>query len=151
MAVGDLCSRKVVIAFRKDTVADACRLMRENHIGSVVVVEDGARNAPVGMITDRDVAIGVVALGLDPETTLVEAVMRPGIAAVAETDSVRDAIALMRDQGVRRLPVVDRAGRLAGVIAADDLLDLLAGEISDLAVMVSRGMTREHNERAAVL
>ena len=58
MVVGDVCSKDVVIVFRSDTTANACRLMRENHIGSVVVVDDGRRNAPVGMITDRDVAIG---------------------------------------------------------------------------------------------
>ena len=87
MAVGDVCSRDVVVVFRKDTVADACRLMREKHIGSVVVVEDGRRGAPAGMFTDRDVAIGVVALGLDPETTLVEAAMRPGVIAVSTTCS----------------------------------------------------------------
>ena len=148
---GDVCSRDAVAVFRKDTVADACRLMREKHIGSVVVVEDGRRNAPVGMFTDRDVAVGVVALGLDPETTLVEAAMRPGVVAVPETRAIADAIALMRDQGVRRLPVVDSTGRLVGVLAADDLLDLLAGEISDLAVMVSRGITREQRERVPVV
>ena len=151
MVVGDICSKNVVVVFRNDTTADACRLMRENHIGSVVVVDDNRRNAPVGVITDRDVAVGVVALGLDPETTLVDAVMRPGIVAVAETASVPDAIALMRDQGVRRLPVVDRGGRLVGLVAADDLLDRLAGEISDLAVIVSRGITRESRERTAVV
>jgi CBS domain-containing protein len=151
MAVGDVCSRNAVIVFPKDTVADACRLMRERHIGSLVVVDDGRRNRPLGMFTDRDVAIGVVALGLDPETTLVEAAMRPGVVAVPETRAIGDAIALMRDQGVRRLPVVDQAGRLVGVLAADDLLDLLAGEISDLAVMVSRGMTREQKERAPLV
>jgi CBS domain-containing protein len=148
MAVGDVCTREVVIVFRKDTVADACRLMRERHVGSVVVVGDGGSNAPLGMLTDRDVAIGVVALGLDAEETLVEAVMRPGLAAVSESTPVRDAITIMRDQGVRRLPVVDHAQRLVGLLSADDLLDLLAGEISDLAVMLSRGIGREQRERA---
>lgn len=151
MNVGDICNRHPVTAFRNDTVGDACRLMRENHIGSVVVIEDSRRNAPVGMITDRDAAIGVVALGLDGETTLVDAVMHPGVVAVAETTGVRDAIAIMRDQGVRRLPVVDGGGRLVGLLAADDLLDMLAGEISDLAVMAARGITRESRERVATV
>ena len=114
----------------------------------LVVVGNGGRNAPVGMLTDRDVAIGVVALGVDAETTLVEAVMRPGLAAVSESTAVRDAIKIMRDQGVRRLPVVDDAQRVIGLLSADDLLDLLAGEISDLAAMVSRGIGREQRERA---
>lgn len=151
MAIGELCSREVIVIYRKDSVADAARLMRERHVGSVVVIEPGDGRRPVGMLTDRDIAVGVVALGLDPEKTLVEAVMRPGLVFLRETDGVGRAVALMRDQGVRRLPVVDASDRLVGLLAADDLLDVLAGEMSDLAVMASRGMTREARERAAVL
>ena len=155
MAIGELCSREVIVIYSKDSVADAARLMREHHVGSLVVIEreDGAEGGPrpVGMFTDRDVAVGVVALGLDPEKTLVEAVMRPGVAVLRESDGVGRAVALMRDQGVRRLPVTDASGRLVGLLAADDLLDLLAGEMSDLAVTASRGIGRETRERAAVL
>lgn len=151
MPISDYCSRMPVIVYRNDTVADACRLMRDNHVGSLVVVDAERRSLPIGILTDRDVAIGVVALSADPKTTLVEAAMRPGVAVVRESDSVRRAIEVMRDEGVRRLPVVDAGGRLVGVLAADDLLELLAGEISQLAVTVSRGMTREHNERVPVI
>lgn len=151
MAIGELCSREVIVIYRKDSVADAARLMREHHVGSLVVIEPADGRLPVGMFTDRDIAVGVVALGLDAEKTLVEAVMRPGIVSLRESDGVGRAVALMRDQGVRRLPVVDASGRLVGLLAADDLLDVLAGEMSDLAVMASRGMTREARERAAVV
>ncbi len=151
MAIGELCSREVIVIYRKDSVADAARLMREHHVGSLVVIEPGDGRRPVGMFTDRDIAVGVVALGLDAEKTLVEAVMRPGLVCLRETDGVGRAVALMRDQGVRRLPVVDASDRLVGLLAADDLIDVLAGEMSDLAVMASRGMTREARERAAVV
>ncbi|HYL25322.1 MAG TPA: CBS domain-containing protein [Burkholderiales bacterium] len=149
MAIGDVCNRDVVFIHGKRTVADASRLMRAHHVGCVVVVDDELSQRPVGMFTDRDVAVGVVALGLDPELTVVATVMRPGVACVLENESLARAVALMRDQGVRRLPVVDAAGRLAGLIAADDLLDILAGEISDLAVTVSRGIGCEARERLA--
>jgi CBS domain-containing protein len=148
MAIGELCSRDVVFVSRNDTVAQAARLMREHHIGSLVVA-DGANGArrPAGMITDRDIAVGVVALGLDPEATSVEAAMRGRIVAVREDEGVGRAIALMRAEGVRRLPVVDASGTLVGVIAADDLIDLFAEEMSGLAGMLTRGVNREARER----
>jgi CBS domain-containing protein len=151
MAIADICNRDVVTLFPKDTVADAARLMREKHVGSLVVIRRHEGDRPVAMFTDRDIAVGVVALGLDPDKTLVEAVMRPSLLCVRETDSIGLAAAIMRDQGVRRLPVVDEEGLLVGLIAADDLLDLLAGEVSDLATIVSRGMRREAKERAAAI
>jgi CBS domain-containing protein len=148
MAIGELCSRDVVFVSRNDTVAQAARLMREHHIGSLVVADgsNGARR-PAGMITDRDIAVGVVALGLDPEATNVEAAMRGRIVAVREDEGVGRAIALMRAEGVRRLPVIDSAGLLVGVIAADDLIDLFAEEMSGLAGMLTRGANREERER----
>ena len=148
MAIGELCSREVVYVDRNDTVAQAARLMREHHLGSHVVAEgsDGGRR-PAGMITDRDIAVGVVALGLDPEATNVEAAMRGRIVSVREDEGVGRAIALMRAEGVRRLPVVDSSGKLVGVIAADDLIDLFAEEMSGLAGMLTRGANREERER----
>ena len=148
MAIGELCSREVVFVDRNDSVADAARLMREHHIGSVVVAErEGVRLAPVGMITDRDVAVGVVALGSDPEKTPVEGAMRASVVCVRESEGVGRAVELMRAHGVRRLPVVDAAGSLVGLLAADDLLDLFAVEISGLAGMLVRGTRREREER----
>jgi len=152
MAIGEICSRDVVFVARNETCAQAARLMREHHVGSLVVVqEDVAPRVPIGIITDRDLAVGVMALGLDAEKTLVEAVMRPDVALVRESEGVGRALALMREQGVRRLPVVDALGALAGVIAADDLIELFAEEMSSLAAMVAKGPRREREERRASL
>ena len=75
MAIGEICSREVVFVARSESCAQAARLMRENHVGSLVVVaKPGTPVMPVGMITDRDLAVGVMALGLDAEKTLVEAI-----------------------------------------------------------------------------
>jgi CBS domain-containing protein len=148
MGIGELCSREVVCMSRNESAGDAARLMREHHIGSVVVVDRAAQGPrPVGMVTDRDIAVGVVAPGLDAEAIPVEGVMRPGVACIEESEGVGRAVALMRSEGVRRLPVVDAGGTLVGLLAADDLLDLLGEEMQGLAGMLARGMTRERKER----
>ena len=151
MAIGEICSRDVVFIARGESCAQAARLMRENHVGSLVVVEEAAApGVPVGMVTDRDLAVGVMALGLDPEKTMVEAVMRPRIALVRESEGLGRAIALMRAEGVRRLPVVDSSGMLVGILAADDLVELFADELSGLAAMIGKGARIERAERRAV-
>ena len=150
MAIGEICSREVVFIARSESCAQAARLMRENHVGSLVVVaKPGAPVLPIGMITDRDLAVGVMALGLDPEKTLVEAVVRPRIALVRENEGLGRAIALMRAEGVRRLPVVDADGNLIGVLAADDLIELFADELSGLAAMIGKSARMERAERRA--
>jgi CBS domain-containing protein len=150
MGVGEVCSREVVFAGRNDSVAQAARLMREHHVGSVVVADerDGKR-FPVGIVTDRDIAIGVVALGLDPEKRNVEGVMPAELVCVRDTDGLGRAVALMRAQGARRLPVIDGAGALAGILSADDVLEILSQELYCLAGMVARGERLEREQRKA--
>ncbi len=151
MATGEICSRDVVFVARNESCAQAARLMREHHVGSLVVVQDDHRRVPVGMLTDRDLAVGVMALGLDPEKTIVEAAMRPDVAVVREDEGIGRAIALMRNGGVRRLPVVDETGALVGILAADDLIELFADEMSGLAAMLAKSPRREREERQAAL
>jgi predicted transcriptional regulator len=150
--IGEICSREVVFVAQNESCAQAARLMREHHVGSLVVLrEDALPRVPIGMITDRDLAVGVMALGLDPEKTLVEAAMGPGLVSLNESDGIGRAIALMRSHGVRRLPVVDSLGALVGVIAADDLIELFGEEMSGLASLVAAGPRREREQRRAAL
>jgi CBS domain-containing protein len=152
MAIGELCSREVVFVALNETCALAAQLMREQHVGSLVVVrEEGGRRVPAGMITDRDLVVGVMALGLDPEKTLVEAVMRPEVAVVREDEGVGRAVALMREHVARRLPVVDASGALVGILAADDLVELLGEELAGLAEVIGKGPRRERADRRAAL
>lgn len=151
MAIGEICSGDVVFVARNESCAQAARLMREHHVGSLVVVQQNERRVPVGMLTDRDLAVGVMALGLDPEKTIVEAAMRPDVAVVREDEGIGRAIALMRNGGVRRLPVVDETGALVGILAADDLIELFADEMSGLAAMLAKSPRRERAERQAVV
>lgn len=151
MAIGEICNREVVFTRRGESVLEAAILMREHHVGSLVVVDDsGGKRVPLGLITDRDIAVGVVALGLDPAKAGVGEVMSPEIVCEREDAGVAETVALMRRKGLRRLPVVDAAGTLVGLVAADDLLALLAEELSGLASMVAREESREMRQRRAV-
>jgi CBS domain-containing protein len=120
--------------------------MRKYHVGSLVIADEvGGKRRPVGVVTDRDIVLAVVAPGLDAATILLGDIMGPELVTVREDAGVAECIELMRLKGVRRLPVVDADGALVGVLAADDLIALLAEEMSGLAGMVSR---EEKKERA---
>ncbi len=148
MAIGEICSREVVCALRNTSVKAAAQLMRNHHVGSIVVVDEpNGKRMPAGIVTDRDIAVAVVALGLKPEAIEVGDVMKPELVMVREDAGIAETVELMRMKGLRRLPVTDSAGALVGIVAADDVLSLLAGEIAALASMVTREHKREVQSR----
>jgi len=148
VAIGEICSREVLFARREESVAAAARQMRESHVGCLVVAdEDGGKRVPVGILTDRDITVAVVAPGLDAEVILVGDVMSAELLSVQEDAGIAETVELMRLRGIRRLPVTDADGALVGLIAADDILSLLAEEISGLAGMISREEKRERTAR----
>ncbi len=148
MAIGEICSREVLFARRDESVAAAARQMRESHVGCLVVAdEDGGKRVPVGILTDRDITVAVVAPGLDAEVILVGDVMSGELLSVQEDAGIAETVELMRLRGIRRLPVTDSDGALVGLIAADDILSLLAEELSGLAGMISREEKRERTAR----
>ena len=148
MPVGEICNREVVVAERTTTIVEAARLMRRYHVGDLVVVDEVQdRRVPVGMVTDRDLVVEVIAREQPFASCTVSAVMSATVVCVPETAGVIEAIQLMRSHGVRRVPVVDAGGALVGILAADDLLDLLAEELSALARIAPRGQEREVRSR----
>jgi CBS domain-containing protein len=144
MAIGEICSREVVVIRPEESVAAAAKLMRKAHVGCLVVAseEDGKRQ-PVGMLTDRDITVAVVAPGLDAEAMLTGDIMSSELLCVREDAGIAETVELMRVRGIRRFPVTDSNGALVGLIAADDILSLLAEEIAGLAGMISREEKRE--------
>lgn len=136
--IGDFCVRNVVTVIRETTVVEAAKLMRQYHIGAVLVVEEGTDGkVPVGILTDRDIVIEIVAAALDPASVKVGELMQRPVTTVPEDASYGEAVRLMSVNGVRRMPVVDARGRLAGIITVDDILRQLAGPLvalSDLTV-----------------
>jgi CBS domain-containing protein len=144
MAVGEICNREVVITEKSASVADAARLMRSHHVGDLVVIEErGGRRHPVGIVTDRDLVVEVVAAGVNPEALKVGDIMGPEVATVRESEGLFEALRYMRNKGVRRMPVVDASGALVGILTLDDLLGLLAEEMMELAKLVSHERQRE--------
>lgn len=144
MPIGEICNREVVIAQRDTTVQEAAQLMRQHHIGALVVVEEvSGKRKPLGLVTDRDLVVEVLATQLDAEAITVGDIMLPELVTVPESSGVFEAIQFMRAKAVRRLPVVDGQGALIGIVALDDLLSLLAEELSELSVLVSREQEKE--------
>jgi CBS domain-containing protein len=144
MPIGELCVRQVVIASRDTSVLDAARLMRHHHVGDIVVTEESnGRRVPVGIVTDRDMVLEVLAEELDPRRISVEDIMNPELITVRESEEMLPAIQQMRAKGVRRVPVVSDDGALVGILAVDDLLELLAEEMGELAKLIAREQKRE--------
>jgi CBS domain-containing protein len=121
------------------TVDEAARAMRTKNVGALVVVNAGR---PIGMLTDRDVTIEVVARGLDPDTVRVGDVMHRKPVTILQDLGILDAVKTFARAGVRRLPVVTRSGTLVGVIAVDDVIMLLGNEMGHLAGALSAGLRR---------
>lgn len=151
MPIGEICNRGVVCAKRDATVKTAARLMREHHVGSVVVVDEPEeKRIPAGIVTDRDITVAVVALGLDPEVIQIGDIMGSKLVSVKEDWGIAQVVELMQLRSVRRLVVTDSDGYLVGIVAADDVLSLLAEEMSALASMVGGERKREAALRKVV-
>jgi len=122
--------------------------MRRKHRGDLVVVDDDeAKPAPLGVITDRDIVVEVLGNGLDPATTTVGSIIRTPVVIAHDGEDASQALERMSAQGVRRMPVVSAAGTLVGIITADDILKRLAADANLLAQIVSREQTREERSR----
>lgn len=131
--VGSIMSRDPVSCAEDLRLQEVAAMMRAKHVGAVVVVSaNGSARRPVGVVTDRDIVVELVATGLNASAiTAGDIVTRPAV-TIREHDTVIDAIHKMRSRGIRRLPVVDLHGELVGVITQDDLLSVLSHELSTL-------------------
>ena len=148
MNVGEICNRTVVVAKRDMVLGEAAHLMREHHVGSLVIVDErGKGRVPVGIVTDRDIVVAVVAEGVDPRKIALGEVMRPELVTVGEAESVSDALRLMRGRGVRRVPVLAADGTLAGIVTVDDLLEIVAEQLGQLVRAIATEQSREFRDR----
>lgn len=148
MSVGEVCTREVVICEPDDTVLEAARLMRNHHVGDVVVVDrKPAGVIPIGILTDRDIVVELLAEEIDLSSVTCADVMSSELTSVVEQDEILDAIELMRSKGVRRVPVVNRQGGLEGIFAVDDVIELVAEQLTDLVALFGRELKREQARR----
>ena len=148
MNIRDICTIQTISCNRDETVQGAALLMRKHHVGDLVVVDGADGEAiPVGIVTDRDIVVSVVALGLDPASLQVGDIMSDDLLTCREEDDVYQTIEHMRARGIRRVPVVNGKGALAGIVSADDLLEFLAEEMGDLSRISSNQQAHEKRAR----
>jgi CBS domain-containing protein len=138
MSLERFCREPVVTIQPKQSVHDAALMMRDRHVGAVLVVDE---DRPVGIVTDRDIVVRAIVEGRDPNTTPVRDVMSRSLTVVRGDDKIDDAISAIRTAGVRRVPIVSAAGKPVGMVTLDDLVVLTAGELSMAAgaVQSNRG------------
>jgi CBS domain-containing protein len=151
MTIATICRREVITINSGASLRDAAILMREHHVGALVVtVESAGHEQAVGLITDRDLAIEILARDLDPSDIKVGQLASRKLASVPDTAGIGHAVSIMQSAGVRRLLVTEHEGRLAGFVSADDLLEALAGQLSVLAGALRSGIAREGAERPSI-
>ena len=143
MSISSLCKRVVVTIHRDATIENAALFMRSSHIGDVVVVDAADTRRPIGIITDRDIAVEVVAQGLVPAQTTVGSIMSTPVVSLLEEDGFLEALDKMSAGGVRRAPVLDRDGHLKGMVSVDDLVPLLARELAKIGALIRHEQAAE--------
>lgn len=148
MKIGELCNRVVVFAYKNMPLTEAAKLMREHHVGSLIVVrEDDSKRTPVGIITDRDIVVEVLAAGLDFRTLTVGEIMTDELITAREQDDTLDVLGVMRKRGIRRIPVVTPSGALAGIATIDDILGVLSEELDGIVRAIDGEQAKEVAKR----
>jgi CBS domain-containing protein len=145
MRVGEICTRSVVTCSPGTSALELAQLMRERHVGDLVVVEmQEGRPVPVGIVTDRDLVVEVMARGVDADMVCARDLIVARLVTVDESELAHDAVWHMRGKGIRRLPVVDAHGALTGILTADDLSRALAQALAELSGVAAGQLRREH-------
>lgn len=134
MSAGKICVRSVQTALPEETVREAAHRMAQAGVGCLVVI--GPDQRPLGILTDRDVVLRCVADERDPDETQVGEVMTAPVDRIHESTPIETALARMEGVDSRRLVVVDDQDRLAGLLALDDVLELLAEEAATIGRLV---------------
>ena len=143
MTAGEVCNRQVVITRPDTSIVDAVSLMRAQHVGDVVVVhQPDGELLPIGILTDRDVALAVDRLLRRPQLTVAD-VMSVDLVTSPERENLHDVLQKMQSHGIRRLPVINDRGGLEGIVTFDDVVELLSEELTDLAKLVAKEQKRE--------
>jgi CBS domain-containing protein len=148
MKVDQCCKRSVVAINGGADVYEAAKLMRERHVGFLSVFNDNdSLRKPVGVLTDRDVVLQVMAKDIDPHAVTVRDVMTAQPMIASENDEITDLVQAMRLSGIRRVPVVDARGALSGIIALDDLIGVISGLLCEVSGSIKSEQRQEWRAR----
>ncbi len=149
MLVREFCKLNVICCDPETGTAAVASLMRHHHVGDVVVVlhnDEGVR-IPSGILTDRDMLLATTALDIETKLFTASDLMTVPVVTVFEDMDILEALRIMRISKVRRLPVVTRSGALFGIISADDIINLLANELSLIAAVMAEQTVKERHLR----
>ena len=146
MTIASICTHKVITVDREIDISAAARVMRENHIGYLIVTDSRAGgSSPIGVITDRDIVVKVMAKGVDPHTLTVGDAMTREPLTAADDDGITETLRRMRRMGVRRVPVVGPGGKVSGVLSIDDVLNHVVRQLSDVSGSMRNELSFERN------
>ena len=149
MTAGEYCNREVVIIEQGTSITQAASLMREFHVGSLVVVQKRDNiNVPVGIVTDRDLVIEIIAQRVPVESVTINDVMSKELISVDEQETLIDTLQRMLKSGIRRVIVVDGQGSLQGILTADDIIELMAESMNDLVKLANQELKQEVIKRS---
>ncbi len=130
----DVINREVFTISPTSPVSEAAHIMMNEDIGALVVVDRETR--PVGMVTDRDLVVSVMAEGMSPDGTTVQDIMSGNLITVDEESDIFDMLSTLSENSIRRLPVT-RLGKLTGIVSVDDLIVIVATELVNVAMALS--------------
>jgi CBS domain-containing protein len=148
MTIGSICTHKTITVDRSIDIAAAAAVMRDNHIGYLIVTDIRSGGAtPIGVLTDRDIVVTVMAKDIDPHALTVGDVMTPDPLIAAEDDGISETLSRMRRLGIRRVPVVGPKGHVTGVLSIDDVVDHLVSQLSDVAGSIRNELGLEQTLR----
>jgi CBS domain-containing protein len=150
MDIATICQRQVVTIEADASLREAAILMRDRHVGALVVTDSAETPQVLGVVTDRDLAIEVLARESDSFAVCVGDIASGSLVAVPETATLQQAIDTMKQHGVRRLLVTDDGNGVIGFVSADDLVKAIAGQLGGLAAALRSGIARERVERATI-
>lgn len=142
MSIAKLCTRDVVTVEPSASLQHAAKLMRDHRIGNVVVRNSDGGGRPLGILTDRDIVVGVLAENRSPDIRVSD-VMSIGVVTAHKDDGIADVIKKMEKESVRRIVLVDDDGHIWGLVSTDDILQLIASEMSDLGSLIKRQLRSE--------
>ncbi len=149
MPIREYCNLGVVCCEPDAPISEVAALMRKHHVGDVVVVanQQEGHQIPLGIVTDRDILVETIALDVEARLFTASDLMSTPVTTIMEEAGLNEALGIMRGKRIRRLPVVNRGGGLVGMITTDDLLNLLAAELSSLAAVVVEQTIKEERMR----
>ena len=136
MSLGCISQSAVDVASTSESAYQAAERMHQRTVGALVVIDN--TNIPIGIVTDRDLMIRVIAAGRDPYTTSVREVMTPAPRTITSAGTVSEALEVMRRGAFRRLPVVNASGHLAGIVTLDDVVSQVSTDMAKIAELLQR-------------